>query len=340
MDKQSLESGANKSGGHFSKLTGNGRGSDLLVFLVCIGIATVFWLFLSLYEEIERDYDIPVEIENMPDSIVIVEAVPASVNVVAQGKGVQFLKFLWHDLRPLKIKFNEYAASGILNVSRQKFDGLLRDYFGQGVKIISLRPESIRAAYTSNVGRKVKLELECDVQPSLQCVISGPITANVDSVMIYSANDLPRSLTSVTTYPLIRSGLKDTTEFNVKIKPIEGIRIIPDQVKVMVPVEPLIAKRRTLTIDVINQPQDVKLITFPSAAEVNYLLPMSSYNTEAPVKLFVDYNTINRMTQKVKVQASQLPGLYRNFKFSPDSVEYIIESRDSDQTIQANDSHN
>lgn len=337
MDNQSQESTPKKSGGHFSKLTGNGRGGDLLVFLVCIGIATVFWLFLSLYEEIERDYDIPVEIENMPDSIVIVESVPTTVNVVAQGKGVQFLKFIWHDLRPLKINFPEYASSGVLSVSRQKFEGLLRDYFGQGVKIVSLRPESIKAAFTSNVGRKVKLELDCDIQPSLQCVISGPITASVDSVMIYSANDLPRSLTSVTTYPLVRSGLKDTTVFTVKIKPIDGIRIIPDQVKVKVPVEPLIAKRRTLTIDVINQPEDVKFITFPSAAEVNYLLPMSSYNAEAPIKLFVDYNTINRVTQKVKVQASDLPGLYRNFTFSPDSVEYIIESRNPDHLSQPND---
>lgn len=333
MEKQPIENNPKKkSAKQFSKFTGSAKGGDLLLLLVCIGIASVFWLFLSLYEEIERDYDLPIKIENVPDSIVIVENTPATVNVVAQGKGVQFLKFLWRDLPPLKINFKEFAgSSGVLNVSRQKFEALLRDYFGQGVKILSLRPETIKAQYTSNVGRKVELEIDCDIQPSFQCVISGPIVANVDSVMLYSANDLPRELTSVATYPLIRSGLKDTTEYVVKIKPIEGVRVIPDQVKITVPVEPLIAKRRTLYIDVINQPEDIKLVTFPSTVEVNYLLPMSAYNNEAPIKLFVDYNTINRETQKVKVQTTNLSGLYRNFTFKPDSVEYIIESRNDAQ---------
>ncbi|MCM1348862.1 MAG: hypothetical protein NC338_05565 [Firmicutes bacterium] len=307
------------------------RGSDLLVFLVCLGIATVFWLFLSLYEEVERDYDVPLAVENVPDSIVIVETLPASFNVVVQGKGVQFLKFLWHSVRPLKVNFNDFASSsGQFNIPRQKLDALFREYFGQGVKIVNLRPESIKATFTSNVGRRVAVDLVTDIKTNIQYVVSGPIKANIDSVMIYSANELPANLTSVSTYPLIRSGLKDTTEFVVKIKPIEGIRIIPDQVKVKVPVEPLISKKWTVPIEVMNQSSDSKLIIFPSAAEVSYLVPMSQYNHDLNVKLFVDFANINRNTQKVKVQSSAVSGIFRNFSFTPDSVEYIIETRQND----------
>lgn len=309
------------------------RYSDMLVFLVCVGIASVFWLFLSLYEEVERDYDVPFVVENVPDSIVIVETVPSAINVMAQGKGVQFLKFFWKDVRPMKVNFADYALrSGTFSIPRQKLEGLLRDYFGQGVKIINLRPESIKAVYTSNVGRKVRLDIECDVQTNLQYVISGPIKANVDSVMLYSATDIPRSLDAVSTYPLVRTGLKDTTVFTVKIRPIEGMRIIPDQVRITVPVEPLIAKKRSVPIEIMNQPEDVKLIIFPSSAEVNYLLPMSAYNTESNVRLFVDYASINRESKKVKVQSSSVPGLFRNFTFKPDSVEYIIETKHSAET--------
>lgn len=303
------------------------KGSDLVVFLVCICIATVFWLFLSLYEEVDRDFDIPLKVENVPDSIVIVEPLPLSFNVAVQGKGVQFLKFVWHDISPLRVKFNEFAnPSGSFSIPRQKLEALLRDYFGQGVKILNLRPESVKSAFTSNVGKKVKLDLDCDIQPKLQYVVSGPIRANADSVMIYSANDIPRSLTSVSTYPIVKTGLKDTTIFTVKIRPIEGIRIIPDQVTVTVPIEPLISKKRMVPIEVYNLPDNVRLITFPSTAEVTYLIPMSSYSMETNVKLFVDFATINRESQKVKVQSSAVPGALRNFNFKPDSVEYIIET--------------
>ncbi len=331
-----------QSGKTFGILPKSAKGSDFVIFLVCIGIASVFWLFLSLYEEVERDYDVPLKIENMPDSIVIVESIPASINVSVQGKGVQFIKFLWHDVSPLRVKFNDFAnSSGTFSIPRQKLEALFRDYFGQGIKITSLRPESIKAAYTSNIGKKVKLEVDCDIQPKLQYVVSGPIKANVDSVMIYSANDIPRNLTAVSTYPIVKTGLKDTTVITVKIRPIEGMRIIPDQVTVTVPIEPLISKRRIVPIEVLNLPENVRLITFPSTAEVTYLLPMSTYNTETNVKLFVDFDSINRESQKVKVQTAAISGSLRNFSFKPDSVEYIIETSSTPEKsgLQGDDQH-
>ncbi|MDE6489220.1 MAG: hypothetical protein K2L46_08065, partial [Paramuribaculum sp.] len=101
----------------------------------------------------------------------------------------------------------------------------------------------------------------------------------------------------------------------------------PDQVKLTVPVEPLIAKKRTVPIDVVNVPDDVRLITFPSSAEVSYLVPMSEYGRETSLKLFVDFGAIDRASQKVRVQA--IPGAagLKNLSFKPDSVEYIIEAK-------------
>lgn len=337
-DKQPMRKPVSHSLLHLTRST---KGSDLLVFMVCLGIATVFWLFLSLYEEVERDYDVPLSVEQVPDSIIIVEPLPASFNVVVQGKGVQFLKFLWHDVRPLKVNFNDYTnAQGTFSLPRQKLDGLFRDYFGQGVKIVALRPESVKATYTSNVGRRVPIEVVTDIQTKMQYVVSGPITASDDSAMVYSANDLPRDLTAVTTYPLVRTGLKDTTEFIVRIRPIEGIRIIPDQIKVKVPVEPLIAKKRTVPIEVLNNADGSRLLIFPSSAEVSYLVPMSLYNKDLNVKLFVDYSAIDRNSQKVKVQSSPVSGVFRNFSFKPDSVEYIIEAgpKQDNNTSETNES--
>ena len=57
--------------------------------------------------------------------------------------------------------------------------------------------------------------------------------------------------------------------------PMDGMRIIPDRVIVTVPVEPLIVKKKKVRIDVTGLPDGVGLITFPSVAEVSYLVPMS-----------------------------------------------------------------
>ncbi|WP_438638199.1 hypothetical protein [Muribaculum gordoncarteri] len=74
------------------------------------------------------------------------------------------------------------------------------------------------------------VKVNADVRPALGWTVFGPVTANVDSVWLYSVDDLPHSLNSVETVPIVRSGLKDTTKFDARIEPIPGVRIIPDRI--------------------------------------------------------------------------------------------------------------
>ncbi|MDE6415587.1 MAG: hypothetical protein K2K68_00975, partial [Duncaniella sp.] len=172
---------------------------------------------------------------------------------------------------------------------------------------------------------KVKLIINADLDPNFQYIISGPVRASFDSVTIYSPVGLPHSLTSVETEPLIRSGMKDTTRFEIAVKPIEGCRIIPDKVTVTVPVEPLIVKNAGIPITNINVPDNARLITFPSKVNVSYLVPISRYNDEYNIKAFVNYHDARPGKQKLQVTLSKLPSIFRSPSIDPDSVEYILE---------------
>lgn len=105
--------------------------------------------------------------------------------------------------------------------------------------------------------------------------------------------------------------------------------MVPDQVTVTVPVEPLIARKQYAPVIVKNMPSDMGMITFPSRIEVSYLVPMSMYNDELyDVNAYVDYNDVRRSVNgKLPVTLSLLPEFYHNTEMSPDSVEYIIEQR-------------
>lgn len=105
------------------------------------------------------------------------------------------------------------------------------------------------------------------------------------------------------------------------------MRIIPDHITVTVPVEPLISKRRNISIEVINQPADIKTITFPSTVEATYLVPMSAFNTDYQIKAYLDYQQIDRKSSYARIKLSAIPGVYRNVTLSADSVEYVIEKR-------------
>lgn len=155
----------------------------------------------------------------------------------------------------------------------------------------------------------------------------GDITLSMDSVMVYSTTGIPSDFRSVATERIVKSGLTDTTSFEVKIKAVPGMRIIPDHITVTVPVEPLISKRRNISIEVINQPADIKTITFPSTVEATYLVPMSAFNTDYQIKAYLDYQQIDRKSSYARIKLSAIPGVYRNVTLSADSVEYVIEKR-------------
>lgn len=304
------------------------RGHDVLMYLLFACVAFVFWFFLSLDNEVQRDFEIPASIDNVPDSVVLIGDAPSRINVVVSGKGSQLLSFEWGHLPELKFKFADIGSnSNVFYLSKARLESRIKDYFGQSVQVISVRPDSIKVPYTTSAGKRLPLKVLTNIRTNLQCVINGPITSNTDSISLYSVNPIPWNLKYVETEPVVLNDIRDTTTVVVALKPIPGVKMIPDKVKVRVPVEPLIAKRRQTQIDVINLPAGVGFLTFPSVVDLNYLVPMSRYNDDYPFKAYVDYNSVNPSSSKVKVSLSPSPAIYHNVSLSVDSVEYVVEKK-------------
>ena len=302
------------------------RGRDVLTYLAFVVVAFVFWIFMSLDNEMQRDFDVPLEITEIPDSVTLISQVPPSLAVSVKGKDSKLLRFFLGKMSPVKFKWVDNASEGTLNMPSDRLDSRLRDYFGTGIEIVSCRPDSIRIPYTTQPGVKVKLQIDAEISTNLQYTMYGSPYANVDSVTLYSVNDIPHTIKEVSTEQIVKSGLKDTTTYIVAVKPIPGIRIIPDKVSVTIPVEPLIARKRTATFETHGVPEGKHLVTFPSKVEVSYLVPMSAYNDEYPLKASVEYEDVNMPGNKIPVSLSILPSIYRSVSFSPENVEYIIEN--------------
>lgn len=299
-----------------------------MTYLLFVAVAFVFWCVLSLDNQIQRDFDVPVEFEDVPDSLTLISEPPRSVSVSVKAKGTQLLRFLFGETPTLKIKFDKALTSdNHYTLSRARLESRLREYFGAGVQIVSCRPESFQLTYTTNPGKKVALKVHTDIHPALQYILSGQIRANIDSVRVYSTGDIPRTLEYVETEMITKSDLKDTTRYEVRIKPIEGLRIIPDKVVVTVPVEPLISKKRSIPVETLNVPEGTQLLTFPSKVEISYLVPMSQYSGEYPVKAYVDFDSIHPGRKRLPVTLSATPAFYNNVCLATDSVEFIMESR-------------
>lgn len=308
---------------------GSRQGHNVLLYLLFACVAFLFWMILSLDAEVQREFDVPVNVADVPDSVVLLGNAPAQISVSVQAKGSQLLGFMWGHVPVLKLKFLDNRGKGnSFYVSRSKLESRIRDYFGSSVQVLSIRPDSIYVKYSTAKGVKVPLRIDCIARPNMQCIVSGAITANYDSVLLYSDRPIPSGIRFAETERIELNDLKDTTVVSVGIKKISGCRTIPDKVKITIPVEPLISKRRQVSIDMVNLPKDVGFLTFPSSIEVSYLVPMSKFNAEDyPIKVFVDYNSIGPNDQKVKVNIAPTAEMIHNVTLSVDSVDYVLERR-------------
>lgn len=311
-----------------SEILKSSQGRDILLFVLFLLISFLFWLILTLNNEGQRDVEIPIKLVGIPDSITLINSMPASINVNVRDKGTSLIRYEWGKIPSINLKFKDYNnGKNRIIIGESDLNKQIRTYFGTSAQLLSLKPDSISLSYSTCPGKKVALKLITDVQPNFQYIISGPITADIDSVYLYSVDNNTADLQNyVETIPLIRSDLKDTTKVVVQIAPIKNSRIIPNQVTVTIPVEPLIAKRQTISLIPENVPHGVNLITFPAKIEVSYLLPMSRYNnTHQQIKAYIDYLSIKSGQSKIPIYVRYDDSEYHNLSYSPDSVEFIIE---------------
>lgn len=304
------------------------RGHNLLLYLVFVVISFVFWVLMTLNNEIEKDYRVNVKVEDVPDSVTFVSDYPEQIRVTVKDKGSSFLPYFFGAQPTVSLKWSEYSdKDGNFVVTQSDLRTRVLNAFGGGVSLVSMSPNEVRSRFTTAPGKMVPLIIDASVDPNLQYVQSGSLRANVDSVRVYSDRETLAGITSVYTYHFELANLKDTTEREVKIAPIPGVKIVPNKVTVVVPIEPLIKK--TISVPIVSRgvPYGMNLVTFPSKIEVRYLVPMSQYKQDNNVRAEVYFDETSHNENKLRLYLNQINWQYGEIELLQDSVDYIIEKR-------------
>lgn len=105
-----------------------------------------------------------------------------------------------------------------------------------------------------------------------------------------------------------------------------GIRTIPDEVQVRIPVETLVHKVVSVSVEPVNVPAGKGLLLFPSKVNVGFYVPMNRFNEdETDIEVYVDYEDIERLrTKRIPVRIAKHPESLVNVSVVNDSVEYTI----------------
>lgn len=304
------------------------RGRSALTFLIFLLISTIFWFMMTLNETIQRDYRLKVEIADVPVGTTFITQPPQYIDVSVKDKGRALIKYDWGTPPTVKIRYKDFISRGEnrIVINQEMLSNNIRNAFGARCEMLSIRPDSINLMTTSRPGDRLPIFLDITTATEPQYVVYGRMQSSCDSVIIYSMNGIPATMLKVPTEHLSLRNLTDTTMVEVPLKCPVGARVEPSTIFVTIPVEPLVAKKRIIPIQVINKPKNVAVHTFPANVELNYLVPMSMFkNDNATPVAVVDYRKIDINSSTAHVSITQLPDYYFNTSSTPTEVEYLIE---------------
>ena len=304
---------------------------DVLSFLLFLILSASFWFVNVLDKVRETTIDIPIRYVSVPQNIEFTNNVPISIKVSVRDNGKELLNYSRKNNKPIAIDFNrQFYQNGTIVVSADEIRQVLIRYLSPTTAITQIQPDSLVVAYRKLETRNVRVQLEKHISLAQQYVLDENIVVEPSQVAVVGAGMLFDTLSFVKTNVLELHNLKDTVTRVVKIKPIAGLRFVPDEVKVKLNVERFTEKRIVVPVTVINCPDDIVLRIFPSQVELSFNVPMSRFSTinVNAVRVLFDYGQLNgdnKLKHTLKIENNE--PLIRNLRLRPSDVEYLIEEK-------------
>ena len=304
---------------------------DVLSFLLFLILSASFWFVNVLDKVRETTIDIPIRYVSVPQNIEFTNNVPISIKVSVRDNGKELLNYSRKNNKPIAIDFNrQFYQNGTIVVSADEIRQVLIRYLSPTTAITQIQPDSLVVAYRKLETRNVRVQLEKHISLAHQYVLDENIVVEPSQVAVVGAGMLFDTLSFVKTNVLELHNLKDTVTRVVKIKPIAGLRFVPDEVKVKLNVERFTEKRIVVPVTVINCPDDIVLRIFPSQVELSFNVPMSRFSTinVNAVRVLFDYGQLNgdnKLKHTLKIENNE--PLIRNLRLLTSDVEYLIEEK-------------
>ena len=303
------------------------RTRSIFLYVGFVVISAVFWSFLTFNRDVQLDIEVPVEM-SLPSNVHLLAKVPDTLTVTVRDRGYRFLSYLFDKSPKLTLRFSDYSdGNSMFKIDQSHLKRAIANVLNKRATIVNVLPEAINVKYTDLPGKKVPIKADIIVEPREDYTQFGVLIQSQDSVLVFSDAKTLNEINEVYTYHVEEKELTDTLRRKISIAPINGAVVEPRAIDIVVPIEKLKLQTRSVKIVVRNAPPGIKMLLFPGDVEVTYRSPVSRIKDDSGITVVVDYNSVDFSSpnNKVKVMIGEVPAAYQDVKFTPDSVEYIIE---------------
>lgn len=306
---------------------------QLYVIMLCFFIATIFWLLLALSNDYTTSIIFPINYKNLPGKKVIMNDLPAQIEVQLKTTGFKLISF---GLSKTRDSVTVDVSERLQNTSIQSdllalpTSFFLKDFskeLGGEVSISGFKPDSIIFNFSDMMTKRVPVKAIYQVSFDKQFDSVGTVMLNPSEVEVSGPPNLVEDLNYVTTEKLRMDNQNTSIKKNIALEKNRLLTYNVSEVEFNLPVEKYTEGIAEITINPINVSSGYSLKTFPDKVKVRYLVAISNYN-KVDASMFdaiVDGGESEmKHTAKLDVQVITKPPFVRVTLLEPEKVDYIL----------------
>lgn len=302
---------------------------QFLIFLFFLALSSVFWIFQTLNETYEEDFQVLLELRNVPSNVVITTDLPENLHILLRDKGSQLLAYRYtRQFKPVVVDYNTYSnPSGHVSILGNELQRQIAAQLLPGTQMLGLKPDTLDFYYNFGQFKRVPIRPLGEVRAGRLYSLAKTVYSE-DSVTVYASREQLDTITAAYLQPFNLRNLTDTTHVKSNFVKVKGAKFVPAQIGVTFCIDRLVEKTIQVPVQQVNFPASKQLRTFPATVKVTFQVGMGLYRkiTSENFVLVVNYEDLlkNKSTY-CHLSLKTIPEGVSHVRISPQDVEYVIE---------------
>ena len=295
-------------------------------FLFFFFISFSFWISTKLSNSYTIEQIFNIEWINIPESIVISENnKKLNTSITASGVEIILYRLFNNNLKIDLIQANFELDYLNLNLENQKF--LIQQQLYSNTLLNQITPSLVKIKFSRLSEKKIPIIPKTRINLRAGYLTDSNVISKPDCIIVRGPKILLDSIYYAETITYNQEDVYKSISKKINLSPIEGVNFSKDFVDIELSVSRYSEKEFNIPIELINQPEGVKVKLFPPMTKVRATIPMSVIGNirVSDFRLIADYNQIlNGQTQKLELFIQKKPSGVKQIILEPNEVNYLI----------------
>jgi len=309
--------------------------------LACLGLSSLFWLLTSLSKDYSEVIRIPVDYQNLPKDMLVINKPALYVEAEVKIFGFDLLWYwLQFDKAELLVEATPNKMRNIIRngekihfvLVNEKKNRIVGDFDNQ-FQILNLSPDTLFVQLVPLFSKKVPVKLKAEILFEKQFGMVDNPNLLPDSILLSGAKKTIDTINAVHTELEIWKNLSESVTATLQLQKFDEnllVQFSENQVEVELNVVEFTEGRITLPVKIIAEnPQRVKV--FPQQVDLTYQVPLAAYENIKTEQFQVSVNVPQSASQellRLTVNVDGQPSHVRQIRVNPPQVEFIRHYND------------